>query len=60
MYVNVPMNMIVHVDQCYIYCQQLKFVIFSSFSRNMNGVEKPVAVIGGGLVGCVQAIFLAK
>ena len=26
----------------------------------MNRVKKPVAVIGGGLVGCVQAIFLAK
>ena len=26
----------------------------------MNSVEKPVAVIGGGLVGCVQAIFLAN
>ena len=26
----------------------------------MSDIEKPVAVVGGGLVGCMQAIFLAN
>ena len=26
----------------------------------MSNIEKPVAIIGGGLVGCMQAIFLAN